>query len=150
MSPKAVALVVFVMGAVPVALGVAPALNYAPYAQRGVRVEATVVDAERLWLRELVYPMRKREIYRLTYEFRVAGRPVRGTGVYMQGRTITAPAEGRKLGVYYLPEDPGATYPTDYETLFDAALFVGFGVLLWGGGGWYAWRRRVDPAARRG
>ena len=142
MSTKALALVVIVMGAVPVALGVVPALNYAPYAQRGVRAEAIVVDAERLWLRELLYPIRKRDIYRLTYEFRVAGAPARSTGIYMQSRVFTAPTTGQKLVVYYLPEDPGASYLTDRDTLFDAALFAGFGFLLWGGGGWYAWRRR--------
>jgi hypothetical protein len=133
-----------IVGAIPVAIGAFPIAKHVAYAT-AVAAEAKVVEVERAWLRDLVYPVPRRAVYRVAYEFRTtAGAPMRGEGTYVQSRTIAPAAVGDSIRIRYLPGDPASTYLEDRYTLFDAALAIGAGVLIWGGGGVYliATRRR--------
>jgi hypothetical protein len=141
-SWKGAALALFVAGALPVAIGAASILERLSYTDRGERADAVLVEAERLYLRELLYPFDKRSIYRVTYEFRTRdGLPVTGAGTYIQGRGLAAPSAGKRLTVYYLRKDPAASHVTHGYQFFDASLLVGLGVLVWGAGAWYVRRR---------
>ena len=135
------------MGAIPVAIGALPIAKRMAYASAMV-AEAKVLEVERAWLRDLVYPVPRRAVYRVAYEYRTpAGAPMRGEGTYVQSRTIAPAAVGDSIRIHYLPGDPASTYLEDRYTLFDAALALGAGLLIWGGGGAYLWRRK--RAAKR-
>jgi hypothetical protein len=130
------------VGAIPVAIGAFPIARHMAYAS-AVAAEAKVVEVERAWLRDLVYPVPRRALYRVAYEFRTAaGAPMRGEGTYVQSRTTAPAAVGDSVRIHYLPDDPASTYLEDGYSLFDAALAIGAGLLIWGGGGWYFWKRR--------
>ena len=141
-AAAATAAVVFVMGAVPFGIGASAIAKRIAYSTSGVPARAVVLEAQRLWLRDFVYPVPRRRFYRLSYEFSVAGgAAVRGEDTYMQSRSL-ALGPGSHVEVYYLRDDPASSYVVDPYTLFDAVLCAGLGLLLWGGGGWYAWKRR--------
>ncbi len=130
------------MGAIPVAIGAFPIAKHTAYAS-AVAVEAKVLEVERAWLRDLVYPVPRRAVYRVAYEFRTdAGAPMRGEATYVQSRAIAPAAVGDSIRIHYLPGDPASSYLEDGYTLFDAALAIGAGLLVWGGGAWYLWKRR--------
>ena len=130
------------VGAIPVALGAFPIAKHMAYAS-AVAAEAKVLEVERAWLRDLVYPVPRRAVYRVAYEVRTtAGAPMRGEDTYVQSRAIAPAAVGDSIRIRYLPGDPAATYLEDRYTLFDAALAIGAGLLIWGGGGAYLWKRR--------
>lgn len=138
-----IALVAGVVGGVPIFMGASAIVERIAYSKSGLAAEAVVLQSERRWLRELASPIRRRQFYSITYEFRTAnGALVQARGTYTQSSGFSAPEAGRKIRVYYLPDDPGSSYVVDQDTLFDAVLFVGFGFLVWGGSAWYAWKRR--------
>jgi hypothetical protein len=60
----------------------------------------------------------------------------------VQSRTIAPAAVGDSIRIHYLPHDPASTYLEDRYTLFDAALAIGAGLLIWGGGGVYLLKTR--------
>jgi len=146
----AVAAVVMAIGALPMYAGGSRIYEHIAYAGAGSAASADVVSAERLWLRELVSPFRKRSIWQLTYEFKTAqGAVVRSTGIYTQSTAITAPESGGKLRVLYLPGDPGTNYLEDDYKLLHAAWYVGLGLFLWLVAGLFVWwevRRPRRPA----
>lgn len=143
---KAALAVVLVAGAVPFAIGAAIVAKRLAYSS-GVAAEAKVVAAERLWLWELVYPVPRRQLYRLSYEFRSPAGPVaRGEATYVQSRALTPPAVGDTVRVLYARDHPGSSYLTDSYTVFDAILAAGLGIAIWAGGAWYGWKRREKPA----
>jgi hypothetical protein len=130
------------VGAIPVAIGAFPIAKRMAYAS-AVVAEAKVLEVERAWLRDLVYPVPRRAVYRVAYAYRTtAGAPMRGEGTYVQSRTTVPAAVGDSIRIHYLPGDPASTYLEDGYTVFDAALVLGAGLLIWGGGGVYLWKRR--------
>lgn len=142
MNAWAAAALVFVMGAVPFGIGASAIAKRIAYSTSGVPARAVVLEAQRLWLRDFVYPVPGRRFYRVSYEFRTAGgAAVRGEDTYLQSRS-PAPGPGSQVQVYYMPDDPVLSYIVDSYTLFDAVLCAGLGLLLWGGGGGYVWKRR--------
>ena len=77
-----------IVGAVPFAIGAFAVAKRLAY-DSGIAAQAKVLEVERAWLRDLVYPVPRRAIYRVAYEFRTAaGVPMRGEGTYVQSRAL--------------------------------------------------------------
>ena len=135
-----VAAIVVAIGAVALYAGGSLIYGRIAYGNAASSASADVVSADRLWLRELISPIRKREIWKVTYEFKTAqGAVVRSTGIYMQSSTMTKPEPGRKLRVLYLPDDPSSSYLKDQHKLFDAVWYVGLGLFIWFVAGGFVW-----------
>jgi hypothetical protein len=132
----AVAIVVAI-GAVPIYVGGSLIHERLAYGG-GIPASADVVSADRLWLRDLTTPF-KRKTFEVTYEFRTPKGPVRSTGIYTQNRTISDLEPGRKLRVLYLPEDPARNYLEDSNKMFDAAWYIGLGLFAWLAAGGLVW-----------
>jgi hypothetical protein len=137
LSIAAVVAVVVAIGAVPIYMGGSLIRERLAYGG-GIPASADVVTAERLWLRDLITPF-KRKAFEVTYEFRTPKGPVRSTGIYTQSSGFSDLRPGSKLQVLYLPEDPARNYLDDYNKLFDAAWYIGLGLLAWLAAGVFAW-----------
>jgi hypothetical protein len=136
-----------IVGAVPFTVGALAVAKRMAY-DSGIAAQAKVLEVERAWLRDLVYPVPRRAIYRVAYEFRTAaGAPMRGEGTYVQSRSLVPAAAGDTVRIHYLPEDPASSYLEDGYTWFDALLAIGAGLLVWGGGAAYLWKRRKPATA---
>jgi len=147
-----VAAVVVAIGAVPLYAGGSLIYERIAYSSAASPASADVVSADRLWLRELISPIRKREIWQVAYEFKTAkGAVVRSTGIYTQSTAMTKPEPGTKLRVRYLPEDPASSTLEDPHKLFDAAWYVGLGLFIWFvAGGLVRWEiRQVQKKSRQ-
>lgn len=135
-----VAAVVVAIGAVSIYAGGSLIYGRFAYGSAASSASADVVSADRLWLRELISPIRKRDIWEVAYEFKTAkGAVVRATGIYMQMSTMAKPEPGRKLRVLYLPDDPSSSYLEDPHKLFDAVWYVGLGLFIWVVAGGLVW-----------
>jgi len=131
---------VVAIGAVPIYAGGSLIYERIAYGSAASSASANVVSADRLWLRELISPIRKREIWKVTYEFKTAkGAVVRSTGIYMQSTASTKPEPGRILRVLYLPDDPTSSYLEDQQKLFDAVWYIGVGLFIWFVAGSFVW-----------
>jgi Protein of unknown function (DUF3592) len=128
------------IGAVSIYAGGSLIYGRFAYGSAASSASAEVVSAERLWLRELISPFRKRDIWEVAYEFKTAkGAVVHSTGIYMQMSTMARPEPGRKLRVLYLPDDPTSSYLEDPHKLFDAVWYIGLGLFIWFVAGGYVW-----------
>ena len=140
LATAAVVAAVFAIGAVVIYTGGSIIYERIAFDSAATSASATVVSAERLWLRELISPFRKRERWEVTYEFKTTtGMVVRATGGYTQSTAIAKPEPGRKLRAYYLAEDPTSSYLEDPYKLFDAAWYIGLGLFLWCVAGGLVW-----------
>lgn len=137
-----VAAAVVAIGAAPIYAGWSLIHGRIAYGSTASSASAEVVSAQRLWLRELISPIRKRDIWDVTYEFKTAqGAVLRSTGIYMQMSTMARPEPGRKLRVLYLPSDPTSSYLVDQHKLFEAVWYFGLGLFIWlvaAGSVWWA------------
>jgi hypothetical protein len=135
-----VAAVGVALGAIPLYVGGSMLYERVAYGSAGSPASGEVVGTERLWLRELASPIRKRKLWRLAYEFRTGkGDLVRASGIYMQSTTMADPAPGLKVRVLYLPEDPASSYVEDAHKAWDALWFLGIGVFVWFVIGAFVW-----------
>jgi hypothetical protein len=135
-----VAAIVVAIGAVALYAGGSLIYGRIAYASAASSASADVVSADRLWLRELISPIRKRDIWEVAYEFKTAqGAVVRSTGIYIQSTTMAKPEPGRKLRVLYLPDDPTSSYLEDQHKLFDAVWYIGLGLFIWFVAGGFVW-----------
>ena len=135
-----VAAIVVAIGAVPIYAGGSLIYERSAYGSAASSASADVVSADRLWLRELISPNRKTEIWEVAYEFKTAkGAVVRSTGIYMQRTGMTNPEPGRKLRVLYLPDDPTSSYLEDQHKLFEAVWYIGLGLFIWFVAGGFVW-----------
>ncbi|HEX9584443.1 MAG TPA: DUF3592 domain-containing protein [Gammaproteobacteria bacterium] len=140
LATAVVTAIVVAIGAVPIYAGGSLIYERIAYGRSGLPANADVVSADRLWLRELISPFRRREIWEVAYEFKTAqGAVVRATGIYTQSTAISAPEPGRKLRVLYLPDDPTSSYLEDQHKLFDAVWYVGLGLFIWFVAGAFVW-----------
>lgn len=137
LSIAAAVVIVVAVGAVPIYVGGSSIQERLAYGD-GIQASADVVSADRLWLRDLTTPF-KRKSFEVTYEFRTPKGAVRSTGIYTQSRAISDLEPGRKLRVLYLPEDPARNYLEDSNKLFEAAWYIGLGLLVWLAAGGLAW-----------
>ena len=137
LSTAAAVAIVVAIGAVPIYMGGSLIRERLAYGG-GIPASADVVSAERLWLRDLISPF-KRKIFEVTYEFGTPKGPVRSTGFYTQSRGFSDLEPGSKLRVLYLPEDPARNYLDDFNKLFDAAWYIGLGLFAWLAAGVFAW-----------
>jgi hypothetical protein len=132
--------IVVAIGAVPIYAGGSLIYGRIAYGSGASSASADVVSADRLWLRELLSPIRKRDIWEVAYEFKTAqGAVVRSTGIYIQSTTMAKPEPGRKLRVLYLPDDPTSSYLEDQHKLFDAVWYIGLGLFIWFVAGAFVW-----------
>jgi hypothetical protein len=140
LATAVVAAIVVAIGAVPIYAGGSLIYERIAYGSAASSASADVVSADRLWLRELLSPIRKRDIWEVAYEFKTAqGAVVRATGIYMQMSTMAKPGPGRKLRVLYLPDDPASSYLEDQHKLFDAVWYIGLGLFIWFVAGGFVW-----------
>ena len=140
LATAVVAAIVFAIGTVPIYAGGSLIYERIAYGGAASPASADVVSADRLWLRELISPIRKREIWEVVYEFKTAkGAAVRSTGIYMQSTAMAKPEPGRKLRVLYLPDDPTSSTLEDPHKLFDAVWYVGLGLFIWFVAGGFVW-----------
>lgn len=140
LATAVVAAIVVAIGAVPIYAGGSLIYERIAYGSAASSASADVVSADRLWLRELISPIRKRDIWEVAYEFKTAkGAVVRSTGIYMQMSTMARPEPGRKLRVLYLPDDPTSSYLEDQHKLFEAVWYFGLGLFIWFVAGGFVW-----------
>lgn len=140
LATTVVAAVAVAIGAVPIYAGGSLVHGRVAYGSAASSASADVVSADRLWLRELISPIRKRDIWEVAYEFKTAqGAVVRSTGIYMQSTAMAKPEPGRKLRVLYLPDDPSSSTLEDQHKLFDAVWYVGLGLFIWIVAGGFVW-----------
>lgn len=140
LATAVVAAIVVAIGAVPIYAGGSLLYERIALGSAASSASADVVSAERLWLRELISPIRKREIWKVAYEFKTAkGAVVRSTGIYMQNSAMARPEAGRKLRVLYPPDDPASSYLEDLHKLFDAVWYAGIGLFIWFVAGGFVW-----------
>lgn len=128
------------LGAIPGYVGGSMLYERIAYGSAGSPASGEVVGAERLWLRELASPIRKRKLWQLAYEFRTGkGDVVRASGIYMQSTAMADPAPGLKVRVLYLPEDPASSYVEDAHKAWDALWYLGIGLFVWLVVGAFVW-----------
>jgi hypothetical protein len=140
MATAIVAGITVAVGAVSIYAGGSLIHGRIAYGSAASSASADVVSADRLWLRELISPIRKRDIWEVAYEFKTAqGAVVRATGIYMQMSTMARPEPGRKLRVFYLPDDPTSSYLEDQHKLFEAVWYIGLGLFIWFVAGGFVW-----------
>lgn len=152
-----VAVVGLVIGAIPGYVGGSMLYERIAYGSAGSPASGEVVGAERLWLRELASPIRKRKLWQLAYEFRTGkGDVVRASGLYVQSTAMADPTPGLKVRVLYLPEDPASSYVDDIHKAWDALWYLGMGLAVWLVVGTFVWwearrarRKGTDPISRR-
>ena len=135
-----VAVVGLAIGAIPGYVGGSMLYERIAYGSAGSPASGEVVGAERLWLRELASPIRKRKLWQLAYEFRTGkGDVVRASGTYVQSTAMADPAPGLKVRVLYLPEDPALSYVEDAHKAWDALWYLGIGLFVWLVVGAFVW-----------
>ena len=129
-----------VLGAIPAYLGGSMLYERFAYGSAGSPASGEVIEAERLWLRELLMtPFSKRKLWRLTYEFKAKGEAVRSSSLYFQSRALTDARPGYKVRVLYLADDPSSSYLDDNHKAWAGAGYLGVGLFVWFVVGAFVW-----------